>query len=345
MAPLRAIASLALLLALASVVRADAPAALARQEFVAPHMGTLFRIVLYAPEAEAAAARTAVQAAFARVAALNRVFSDYDDSSELSHLCRQPVGTPVPVSADLFAILTQSQLLSAQTHGAFDVTLSPVTRLWRESRRTRHLPAPEILARARQASGHAHLRLDPATQTATLLRPEMQFDLGGIAKGYAADTALAVLTHAGFPRAMVNASGDLALGEPPPDEPGWTITLAPFGASPTAPLTLVAARVGISTSGDAGQFAEIGGVRYSHIVDPATGLGLTAPLAVTVIAPRASLSDGLATACSVLSAEAVNTLATTSPEPIRVIVHRRAEDGSIQRMFSGQNPAGLLNPL
>ena len=290
-----------------------------RREFVEPHMGTLFRIVVYSVDSPAAAAR----AAFAHVAELNRTFSDYDETSELSRLCRQPAGTPVPVSADLFSILQISQDLAAKTDGAFDVTLGPVIRLGREARRTRKLPGSAALAAARAASGFAHLRLDPAAQTVTLLRPGMALDLGGLAKGYAADAALAVLTRLGFPAAMVSASGDLALGDPPPGKPGWAVELAPFGDAADPRTTLVLARVGISTSGDAEQFTEIGGARYSHIVDPATGLGLTRSVAITVVAPRATLSDALATAGCVLDPAAAQRLADGWPESVRLIIHHR----------------------
>ena len=203
------------------------------------------------------------------------------------------------------------------------MTLGPLTRLWRESRRARALPSADALASARRAAGFAHLHLDPARQTATLLRPGMALDLGGIAKGYAADAALDLLTRLGFPAAMVSASGDLALGDPPPGKRGWSIELAPFGDATATRTTLVLAHAAVSTSGDAEQFVEIGGVRFSHIVDPATGLGLTRSVAVTVVARRATVADALATACSVLDPVAAQRLTDASPEPVRLIVHRR----------------------
>jgi hypothetical protein len=128
----------------------------------------------------------------------------------------------------------------------------------------------------------------------------MALDLGGIAKGYAADAALNRLTQLGFPAAMVSASGDLALGDPPPGKRGWTIELAPFGDATAARTTLVLVHAAVSTSGDAEQFVEIGGVRFSHIIDPITGLGLTRSVAVTVVARRATVADALATALQAL---------------------------------------------
>lgn len=327
--------------ALLSLAHASDNAEPERYEFVEPHMGTLFRIVLYAPEP--AAARIAASSAFARVAVLDRVMSDYDPESELMRLCRQPAGSAVPVSAVLFEILHHSQTLAEKTGGAFDVTLGPVIRLWREARRTHALPSHDARATAQRASGYGQLRLNAADRTVTLLRPGMQLDLGGIGKGYAADEALAALKRSGFSHAMVAASGDLALGDAPPGKRGWTVEIEPFGPSASAPLTLIVANVGISTSGGTEQFAEINGVRYSHIVDPATGLGLTKPVAVTVVARRAVLSDGLDTACNVLDEAATKRLAEAWPESVRVIVHRRNVDGSLQRTSFGEAPAGLLS--
>lgn len=317
--------------------------ALVRFEFVAPQMGTLFRLVFFAPDETAAAA--AAKAAFARVAELNRALSDYDPNSELMRLGQAPAGTAVAVSADLFDVLQQSQQLAGRSGGAFDVTLGPVVRLWRETRRTRSLPTAAARSAARSASGHGKLRLDPAARTVTLLDSGMQLDLGGIAKGYAADEALAVLERRGLPHAMVAASGDLALGAAPPGTAGWKIELRPFGEAAQERLALVAEHVGISTSGDAEQYVEIGGVRYSHIVDPATGLGLTKPVAVTVIARRAAQSDGLTTACSVLAVRDAAVIEACLGESARALVLRREAGGVVRRESYGASPPGVRTLL
>ena len=129
----------------------------------------------------------------------------------------------------------------------------------------------------------------------------MSLDLGGIAKGYAADEAMAVLKEHGISRSLVAAGGDIAVGAPPPGMDGWVIAIAQL-ESVDAPLSryLLLHDAAVSTSGDANQNVEIGGVRYSHIVDPRTGLALTGRSSVTVVAPDCTTSDGLATAASVL---------------------------------------------
>jgi thiamine biosynthesis lipoprotein len=324
-----------------SSVLAASEAKLERFEFIEPHMGTLFQIVLFAPELPAA--KSAAQAAFTRIEALNHIMSDYDDTSELNQLCRQPTGAAVPISAELFDILQRSQALSEKSSGAFDATLGPAIRLWRESRKKRKLPSEEKRLAALQACGFAKLRLDATRRTATLLVPDMRLDLGGIAKGYAADAALAELRKHGFSRAMVAASGDLALGDAPPNAHGWNVTLAPFGDASAQTLTIVVANAGVSTSGAAEQFVEIGGSRYSHIIDPVTALGLTSLTAVTVIAPHATLSDALATACCIMPPVITKNVAGHWDESVRVIVYHRNAEGSLQFDSYGTPPAGLLS--
>jgi thiamine biosynthesis lipoprotein len=288
--------------AVAVLAAAITPAPLARFEFAEPHMGTTFRVVLYAESQ--ASAESAARQALDRVAELDARLSDYRADSELSRLTAEAVGRPVPVSADLLHLLERAQDLARDTDGAFDVTVGPLSHLWRRARRQVALPADSELAAARSVTGYRLLHVDTARGTVVVDRPGMRLDPGGIAKGFAADAALAVLAHLDVPRALVAAGGDLSIGAPPPEAGGWDVVLAglePDRPAPGSPLLL--AHCGVSTSGDAEQWVEIGGVRYSHIVDPRTGLGLTGHASVTVIAPDATTSDMLATAVSVLGPE------------------------------------------
>lgn len=268
------------------------------------HMGTKFTIVLYANDAQAA--NRALRDAFSRIRQLDERLSDYRSDSELSLLSqsapRSPSDTPTarPVSSDLWNVLSHAQELSRCTDGAFDVTVGPLTRLWRRARRRRELPAPDRLAAARSAVGYEYVTLHSADRSVTLRRPNMRLDLGGIAKGFAADEALAALARHGIDRAMVNAGGDMSLGAPPPDSEGWKIGIASLDAKAPPSRFLQLQRCGVATSGDLWQFVEINGRRYSHILDPRTGMGLTQRSSVTVVAPNGIMADSLASAVSVL---------------------------------------------
>ena len=275
---------------------------LQRYEAVEPHMGTLVRITVYAPDEKAA--RDALRAAFDRIAALDRTLSDYQADSELSRLPSTAVNQSVTVSEDLFAVLSASQALAEATGGAFDVTQGPVVRLWREARRTRRLPDEAALAEARARSGFDKLRLDPAARTVTLATPRMALDVGAIGKGYAASEAIEILTGQGVSSALVAISGDLAFSAAPPGRRGWRVGVHTLDASVTdVPSALDLTNAAVSTSGSSEQYVDIGGRRYSHVIDPRTGEGLTHDVTVTVIAPNGLLADGLDTAISILGLE------------------------------------------
>ena len=272
---------------------------LRRFEFTGTEMATSVKIVLYA--SDEAAAHAASTAAFARIRGLTGVFSDYDPQSELLRLCESASGGgEVPASDDLWRILARAGEISRASDGAFDVTVGPVVRLWRRARKLHELPDPQRLEEARGLVGHQLLRLDPARRTVRLLRPGMRLDLGGIAKGSAADDALQVLRERGLPSALVDIGGEVALGAPPPGRPGWRIGIAAHEGEERPCPDLWLSNVSVATSGDSEQFVVIGGRRYSHILDPRTGVGLTDHSTVTIVAPDGTTADALATAVSVL---------------------------------------------
>jgi thiamine biosynthesis lipoprotein len=291
--------SLSCLLGLLSCATAP-PESLTRFEFTQPQMGLPFRIVLYAPNQSSA--ESAAAAAFARIKQLNDILSDYDSESELSQLSRTAgQDRAVKVGADLWFVLQRSQVLTEQSHGAFDVTVGPVVNLWRKARREKKLPDPARLTEARAAVGYQHLQLDAQHHTAKLVVPGMRLDLGGIAKGFALDEAIKILRARGNGRALVTGGGDMAAGDPPPGKTGWRIEIAPLDVANAPPKKFVSLkRAALATSGDLFQRLEIDGKRYSHIIDPHTGIGLTDHSLVTVIARDGITADGLATAVSVL---------------------------------------------
>ena len=265
-------------------------------------MGTMFKIVLYAPDETTAA--TASRAAFDRIAALDHIMSDYDASSELMQLCRAAGGPAVSISEDLCRVMTSAQELSGRSDGAFDITVGPVVQLWRRARRRHELPEPERLAAALEVVGYKNVRLDPKSRTAQLLKPGMRLDLGGIAKGDAADQALIALQRSGIPIALVAAAGDIAVGDPPPARANWRIGIEAFESPASPPFDFIGLHNGaVSTSGDSEQHVEIGGVRYSHIINPKTGMALTGRRSATVTAPHDIDADCYATALCVLGTE------------------------------------------
>ncbi len=273
-----------------------------RIERTQPHMGTEFKIVVYAVPSEAAEA--AVAAAFERIGELDAMLSDYRSDSELMLLCgAAPQAEPVTVSRDLWAVLRQAEVVSRASDGAFDVTVGHLTKLWRRARRQKALPPAELLRAGLARVGFDQIELAPDAPRVRLTQADVRIDLGAIAKGYAAQMALNELQSRGFGAALVDAGGNLVVGAPPPGTPGWRVGVAALQRDEPPSRILQVTQQSIATSGDLSQFVEIDGRRYSHILDPRTGLGLPERSSVTVIARDGALGDALATAINVLGPE------------------------------------------
>lgn len=280
-------------------------------------MGTKCRIVVYGSGETAAA--DACAAAFDRVAQLEGVMSDYRADSEASVVLGREPGVWHRVSRDFVDVLVRSGEVYRASDGAFDPAIGPLTRLWRETRRTGHAPDPGTLASARARSGFSMIELEPDEGLIRFSRSGMGLDFGGIGKGYAADEALRVLGARGFRIALIDFGGDLVVGDAPPDDPrGWVLEVRDGMGRPR---TVRLANAAIATSGDLEQFVEIDGVRYAHIIDPRTGLGLSRRTAATVIANSGTLADALASAACVLGPDKVGPLRKAYPDAmIEVIV-------------------------
>jgi len=224
-------------------------------------------------------------------------------------------------------VMAAAQKLSAQSDGAFDITVGPVVQLWRRARRRHELPDPDRLRAALDLVGYENVRLDPVARTAQLVEPGMLLDLGGIAKGDAADQALMALNQHQVANALVAAAGDIAVGDPPPRSGGWRIGIESFESPDRPPAGVIRLHnAGVSTSGDSEQHVEIGGVRYSHIVDPKTGMALTGRRSVTVTASHDITADCYATAICVIGHERGLRLIAETPGTAALII----EDASQQ---------------
>ena len=283
---------------------ADDPAALVRVEVEQAQMGSPFLFTCYAPSEEAA--KNACRAAGRRVKAITAALSDYHDASELNRLAdAYTVGEPVEVSEDLFRVLTKAKEVSEASGGAFDVTVGPLVKRWRRVRREGVLPTAEERSELLDRVGWGAVELNAEARTVTFTKPGVRLDMGAVAKGYAADEALKVLAAAGITRALIDAGGDVRAGDPPPKLVGWSVRVEdPADPTGDLPAILTLKHGAVATSGDRYKGVEIAGVRYSHILDPRTGLGLTNGITATVSAGDAMTADALASAVCVLGADA-----------------------------------------
>jgi thiamine biosynthesis lipoprotein len=274
------------------------PEELIRFTFTEYHMGIDARLVVYAKDQKTA--EKACRAALDRVAALDSIMSDYRRDSELNQLSANAGGAPVAVSGDLYKVLKRAEEVSKRSDGAFDVTVGPLIVLWRAARRSGVLPDPAEIEKARALVGWKKVELSEGR--VRLTTAGMKLDLGGIAKGYAADEAQKVLKKHGVTRALIQMGGDIVVSGPPPGKKGWTIRV-PNAGDDQGPKDLEFANCAVSTSGDTEQFTVIGGVRYSHVVDPRTGQALTNRVQSTIVAKDGFTTDPVSTALTVLSEE------------------------------------------
>jgi FAD:protein FMN transferase len=286
---------------------------LTRVEFSEVHMGLPVRIVLYAADdvVGAEAARTA----FARVAALDLMMSDYRAESDL-HAIEGRAGDWVPVSPELYAVVERSIEIARASSGAFDPTVGPLVTLWRDARRSLEKPDAPSLDRARARVGWQHVALDARRRAIRLAHSGMRLDLGGIAKGYILQEAVRTLEVQGVTRALVEAGGDIVVGDAPPRREGWSIDVPAAANRAFRERAMSLRRAALATSGPTMQFVEIDGIRYSHVVDPRTGLGLTNHIVARVISADGATADALATALTVIGPADASALLAKYPDAV-----------------------------
>ena len=276
-----------------------------RHTFQSRHMGTQINLILYADDDSLA--NRAANAAFERIEELNQIMSDYIPASELNRLSRKSgSGEWMQISEELFRVLEKSLWISEKTDGLFDVTIGPMTHEWRYIRR---LPEPALpddvtLDSLKASVNYRYIELDVDSQSARLTTPNMQLDFGGIAKGYAAQEALKTVQSFGISSVLVDAGGDITLGNPPPGRDSWDVAI-PKGREDgeMAYTTVQFSGKILTTSGDMYQFALIDGQRYSHIVNPRTGLGSTDQIQATVISSTGMYADAFASALTLMEPE------------------------------------------
>lgn len=306
------------------------PQNVGRFEYTRMLMGVRADLVVFAAN-EAEGERLA-RVGFAEVARLEAMMSDWRAGSELSQLGVAAVGSPVCVSPELVEVLAGAQRVARASGGRFDVTVGPLTALWREARRTGVMASEATLAEARARSGWALLTVDERAGTVGLAREGMRLDVGGIAKGYAAERAVRAMEGAGATAAMAALAGDVFAGAARPAVVGraggaWEVVAeAGAGGSGEAGRTLRVVNRAVSTSGDAFQTVEINGRRMAHLIDARTGTGADRVYPVTVVAKRGWVADALASALCLMGPgpEADALVRGFADEGVEVVFHPAA---------------------
>ena len=289
---------------------------LEKYEYQQPKMGTEFRLVLYTTNKTIA--DKAAEAAFQRVDELNAIFSDYEASSEVSRLTMSAgTGQKVFVSKELWEVLSMAQDIASKSRGAFDVTIGPLSKLWRSAIRQQAYPDLQRLEDAQKKVCYKHLKLYSKEHSVLLKKSGMRLDLGGIAKGYTVDEVCKVLLDQGITTALVDGGGDIYGHGRPPDAAGWKVKfLARNTRTPNLDYFDEEAKVwsnrkeqehvvyldqmAIASSGKTFKHLDWNNKKFSHIINPKTGVGMTHNDIINVQAPSCALADAIASTLSVL---------------------------------------------
>lgn len=271
-------------------------------------MGSAFNLIIVS--ADSNKANHLARKSYELVDSLNHIFSNYDSSSELSKINASAGLLPYKMSRAMLDLVQKSQYAYIQSKGAYDISIGPLSSLWRNARKAKLFPEASTVLATKKLVGLNQVKINKRLGTIFLPNANMQLDFGGIAKGYIAQWVINFLKANGIQQALVDAGGDIVMSGPPLNQQGWLIGVnLPETTDQLLNKKLQLSNCSVATSGDVYQFIEYKGVKYSHIINPLTGYGVTNLRNVTIVAKTGATADWLATACSILPIKEAKQLA------------------------------------
>jgi len=262
-------------------------------------MGSSFNLIFF--HTDSAEAEVIAQQCFLIVDSFNNIFSDYSSESEVGKLALQTNQTDIKVSNELFSMIVRSRDAWERSGKTFDITIGTLTQLWRKVKKENRFPSESEIKTAKDQTGFNNVIINERSKTISFKKPGIRLDFGGIVPGYAAQRIIDLLKSKNINIALVDASGDIVMGDAPPGKDGWTVGVnLPESESELWDKKLELKNFAVSTSGDVYRYITHEGKKYSHIIDPGTGYGVTSQRNVTVITRYGADADWLATACSIL---------------------------------------------
>jgi thiamine biosynthesis lipoprotein len=271
-------------------------------------MGSAFNLIIVS--ADSNKANHLARKSYELVDSLSHIFSNYDSSSELSKINASAGLLPYKMSRAMLDLVQKSQYAYIQSKGAYDISIGPLSSLWRNARKAKLFPEASTVLATKKLVGFAQIKINKRLGTIFLPNANMQLDFGGIAKGYIAQWVINFLKANGIQQALVDAGGDIVMSGAPLTQQGWLIGVnLPETTDQLLNKKLQLSNCSVATSGDVYQFIEYKGVKYSHIINPLTGYGVTNLRNVTIVAKTGATADWLATACSILPIKEAKQLA------------------------------------
>jgi thiamine biosynthesis lipoprotein len=263
-------------------------------------MGSPFNLILVSDDSIKAVALA--QASFSLIDSFSHIYSDYDSTSELSTVSKNAGKGYQTCSPALWDILIRSREAYESSLHSFDISIGPLSSLWRAKRKKQMFPDSVEVKETLELVGLYKILWNFQNHQISIPQKGMKLDLGGIAKGYVAQKVIDFLKRNGIDAALADAGGDIAMSKSAPGNNGWLVGVnIPETTDDLLKKKLSLTNQSVATSGDAYQYIEHNGRKYSHIIDPRTGYGVEFQRNVTVIAKDGTVADWLATACSILT--------------------------------------------
>jgi thiamine biosynthesis lipoprotein len=274
-------------------------------------MGSAFNLIIVSTNSNKA--NHLARKSYELVDSLSHIFSNYDSSSELSKINASAGLLPYKMSPAMLDLLQKAEQAFIQSKGAYDISIGPLSTLWRNARKAKLFPDSSTVVATKKLVGLNQVKINKRLGTIFLPNADMQLDFGGIAKGYIAQWVINYLKANGIQQALADAGGDIVMSGAPLNQKGWLIGVnLPETTDELMTKKLLLSNAAVATSGDVYQYIEYKGVKYSHIINPLTGYGVTNLRNVTIIAKTGSTADWLATACSILPIKEAKQLAISN---------------------------------
>jgi thiamine biosynthesis lipoprotein len=237
-----------------------------------------------------------IDAGIEEIRRIERLLTTFSDDSETNQVNANAGIMPMPVSRETFNLIQRSLRISQITQGAFDITYGSIDkRLWNFDKNMTELPNEETAKKMVRLINYRNVVLDEENCTVFLREKGMRIGFGGIGKGYAAERAKLVMKGLGVTSGVVNASGDLSAWGLQPNGKKWTLGIANPNSSHEIFSYMSVTDMAVATSGNYEKFVMIGGKRYSHTINPRTGLPVSGIKSVTIITTNAEIADAMAT--------------------------------------------------
>lgn len=285
-------------------------------------MGSPFKMTIYSKDS--LKANEVFESSLLFVDSLIHIFSDYDSTSEISLINKQAGYGAIKISPPMLKLLLIAQNSYYSSNGAYNIAIGPLSLLWRSARKSKKIPNKKEINATIPLTNYDIIDIDSVQQTILLPLKNMRLDLGGLGKGYIAHLVLDQMKNKGIDHALIDAGGKIVMSTPGQCNENWKIGInIPTSKKNILPAELLLKNESVSTSGDLYQFFYYKRKKYSHIINPKTGLGITTQKNVTVIASNGAEADWLSTACSVLSIRQAKKLCKERGASILIAVNKK----------------------